>query len=97
MPESGDARVALPRTFRRFAADAALLMRLIIEDRALRGACDDYELSSATLARLAERPGNEAVVADYREIIVELEREIEGRLALSRRRVSEPRPRDATE
>ena len=97
MPESGDARVALPRTFRRFGQDAALLIRLVIEDRAFRGACDDYELSIATLARLVERPGNEAAVADYREVIVELEREIEARLALSRRRVSEPRPRDATE
>jgi hypothetical protein len=65
-----------------FPDDARSIRRIYTADSGFRSLCDDYRLARASLARFEARPDAETreEIPEYRDIIAELETEIEQRL-----------------
>jgi len=72
-------RIDIGQLLERFRSDAALVAKLLVENDAFRHACEDLLLARAALAHLEElQERRESVkIAEYRNIAVELESEIE--------------------
>lgn len=70
-----------------FPSDAVLAARLFVESDAFRNACEDLLLAKHTLARLEALQGEPqpAKVAEYRQLVVELENEVEKAIGHARR------------
>jgi hypothetical protein len=68
----------IAQVLERFPRDAAVVAQLLVESETFRVVCEDYALARSTLARLEQ--SNQAreppEVADYRSLVVELEKEI---------------------
>jgi hypothetical protein len=74
--------IDITQTVRRFPEDADLVARLVAEDETFRTICEDYNLALMTLHGLEaqHQTRDSAAIADYRALILELEREIGGGL-----------------
>ena len=62
----------------RFPQDAALVARLLAEDEGFRNLCEDFVLAKTTLFQLEtlQRERELTKIAEYRQIVAELENEI---------------------
>jgi len=62
----------------RFPGDAALIGRLLVQDDAFRNVCEDFVLAKSTLVKLDtfQRRQQAAKIAEYRQLVAELEDEI---------------------
>jgi hypothetical protein len=74
----------------RFPAEADLVLRCALESESFRSLCEDYALALEALRRLEafDRHMVESRIADYRVLMRELEREIQGILEISKKRLS---------
>jgi hypothetical protein len=82
MPGRAASPVDTSQLLERFPEDAALVIRLLVEDEVFRSVCEDYTLARVTLARLNEtHPVREPPeLVEYRRLVADLEREIAGAL-----------------
>jgi hypothetical protein len=83
MTHAARGRIDLAQIVERCAADVAEVRQLLLRDETFRTICEDHALASETLAMFERLPASEAQaleIAEYRELIVELEREIKGAL-----------------
>ena len=82
MPGAAASPVDTSRLLERFPEDAALIIRMLLEDEAFRGVCEDYTLARVTLARLkgTHRTQESPELVEYRRLVADLEREIAGLL-----------------
>jgi hypothetical protein len=63
----------------RFPRQAALIVRLLVQDEAFRAMCEDWVLAKSALATQLEGIQSDqhpAKIADYRRLVAELEEEI---------------------
>lgn len=86
MAQAHAAPTGLAQAIGRFPERARQLRQLAQRDEGFRGLCEDYALARASLARFEALPNSveRPEIADYRQVIAELEREIE--TALNRAR-----------
>ncbi|MEO3434320.1 hypothetical protein [Inquilinus sp. CAU 1745] len=77
---------AVRRAIERFPESAEAIANLAGESEAFRSICEDYDLGLATLRRFESQLGdNRQRIAEYRTLLLELEREIERALATAGR------------
>ena len=62
----------------RFSGDAALISRLLVQNDAFRNMCEDLVLAKSALTQLetVQREQEATKIAEYRQLIAELESEI---------------------
>jgi len=82
-------RLDLSHIIARFPKDAALIRRLVLKSEMFRGICEEYELARESLSWFEARQDapTRPEVADFRSIILGLEREIEQFIANARRSI----------
>jgi hypothetical protein len=68
----------LAQLLERFPSEAALVTRLLAEDDGFRTVCEDFVLARRTLEQLEafQREVQRTKVAEYRQLVADLEREI---------------------
>jgi hypothetical protein len=77
----------LADTLSRFSKDSDLILSLAARSETFRSLCEDYATAKAALQRFeASFADQKAKVADYRNVVVELERDIESMLNETKRR-----------
>ena len=77
----------------RFAADSALIRRLVAEDEGFRSLVEDYILTLNTLRRLKNlKPAKQNAITEYTSVLQDLEQEITTCLSRSRNASHPPEP-----
>ena len=78
MTDAGVPQYDLGDVLHRFAADAEVVSRLILEDETFRALCEDYALTKNTLRRFeaTNRAQDASKIADYFEVLLDLEHDI---------------------
>ena len=86
-PASERPSAVLVQLLQRFPNDAVLLASLFMENAAFRAVCEDLALAKNTLQNLEvfQQAGQRPQIAEYRQIISELESEIADVLASAKK------------
>ena len=77
----------ISQVLERFPGDAALAARLLVQDDGFRAVCEDLVLAKTTLTKLEpfQRRQEPTKIAEYRQLVTELESEIAGALEHAKR------------
>jgi|GEM_PF-1910649 len=86
MAEAAGKPIDFSEVARRFSEHAELAARLAAGSEEFRGLCEDHALAVATLRRLEQGAqfADQPRLAEYRHVVLELEREIASAIARAR-------------